>query len=128
MQLKSKELTFYDIISKTDINRDDLEKIVAEMILNKEINARVRDFIIFFQKISEDKRKEELQKIKNDLQQKMSNIEKMIHESRFDKAIVDLNDVIDVAKSFELENIVNKASEKNVNFFTIYNCKLLIYN
>jgi len=111
MQLKSKELTFYDIISKTGINRDDLEKIVGEMISNKEINAQVRDFIIFFKEISKDRKEEELQKIRDNLQRKMSEIDKLIQENRFDKAIIDLYDVIDVAKSFELEDVVNKASE-----------------
>jgi len=112
MQLKLKELPFYEIISKTGVNREDLEKIVGDMISSKEINARVRDFIIFFKEISIDKREEELQKIRNDLQQKMSEIEKLIQESRFDKAIVDLNYVIELAKSFKLENYVIKAREK----------------
>lgn len=112
MHLKSKELPFYEIISKTGVNREDLEKIVGEMISNKEINARVRDFIIFFKEISEDRREEELQKIRNDLQQKMSEIEKVIQESRFEKAIEDLNDVIGSAKSFKLEDFVIKAREK----------------
>ena len=74
MQLKSKELSFYDIISKTGITSKTLEKVVADMISNKEIHAQVRDFIIFFKKISETTRKEELQKISNDLKQKMSEI------------------------------------------------------
>jgi len=111
MQLKLQELPFYEIISKTGINREDLEKIVGEMISNKEINAGVIDFIIFFKEISKDRREEELQKIRNDLQQKMSDIDKIIQESRYDKAIVDLYDVIDVAKSFKLEDVVNRAEE-----------------
>ena len=111
MHLKSKELPFYEIISKTGIDRNDLTKIVSEMINNKEINARVRDFIIVFKEISKDKREEELQKIRNELQHKMSDIDNLIKESRFDKAIVDLYDVIDVAKSFKLEKVVIKAGE-----------------
>lgn len=54
MQLKSKELPFYEIILKTGIDRNDLEIIVTEMIMKKEVNAQVRDFILIFKKISKD--------------------------------------------------------------------------
>lgn len=54
MQLKSKELPFYEIILKTGIDRNDLEIIVTEMIMKKEVNAQVRDFILIFKEISKD--------------------------------------------------------------------------
>ena len=54
MQLKSKELPFCEIILKTGIDRNDLEIIVTEMIMKKEVNAQLRDFILIFKEISKD--------------------------------------------------------------------------
>ena len=54
MQLKSKELPFCEIILKTGIDRNDLEIIVTELIMKKEVNAQVRDFISIFKEISKD--------------------------------------------------------------------------
>jgi len=112
MQLKSKELSFYDIISKTGIERNTLEKLVAGMISKKEIDARERDFIIFFKEISEDKKEKELTKMRDDLQKKMSEIDNLIQSSSLEAAIIDLYHVIDVAKNFDLEEILLRAKEK----------------
>jgi len=112
MQLKVKELPFYEIITNTGIDRDDLKKVVSDMRSNKEINAQVRDFVIIFKEIPKGSREEELEKIRNDLQQKLSEIDKKIQERKLDKAIVELQDIISVAKSFKLENLVLEVREK----------------
>ena len=112
MHLKSRELPFYKIISKIGIDRNDLEKIVGEMITNKEINAKVTDFVIIFKKISEEKREEELNKNKRELQQKMSEIDNLINESRFNLAAKNLKGVIEFAKINELKDFISKAEEK----------------
>ena len=112
MQFKTKELPFFDIISKMGIKREALETIVDDMISNNEIDARVRDFVIIFKEISKEKREEGLKKIKNSLQQKMSDIDNLIKENRFDEGIATLNEVIEAAESFQLKDFVNKAKEK----------------
>ena len=117
--LKSKELPFYDIISKTGIERKNLDKVVRDMISDKEINARVRDFVILFKRIPKEKREEEPDKIKKDLQKKMSEIDQLIKENNLNKAILDLSEVSEVAKKYKFESLVNEAKEK------INNCKEL---
>ncbi len=112
MQFKTKELPFFDIISKMGIKREALETIVDDMISNNEIDARVRDFVIIFKEISKEKREEGLKKIINSLQQKMSEIDELINRNRFDEAIANLNHVTESAESFQLNDFVNKAKEK----------------
>lgn len=112
MQFKTKELPFFEIISTMGIKREALETIVDDMISKNEIDARVRDFVIIFKEISKEKREEGLKKIKNSLQQKMSGIDELINGNRFDEAIVNLNEVIESAESFQLKDFVNKAKEK----------------
>ncbi len=112
MQFKTKELPFFEIISKMGIKREALETIVDDMISNNEIEARVRDFVIIFKEISKEKREEGLKKIKNSLQQKMTEIDELINGNRFDEAIANLKHVIDSAESFQLKDFVNKANEK----------------
>ncbi|GAG54184.1 unnamed protein product, partial [marine sediment metagenome] len=112
MQLKSTELPFYEIISKTGIKREALETIVDELISKNEISARVRDFVIIFKPITKEKREEGLRKIKSSLQQKMSGIDELIKVNRFDEAITNLNEVIEGAESFQLKDFINNAKEK----------------
>jgi len=112
MQLQLKELPFYEIISKTGIDRKDLDKIISDLISKKEINARVRDFVILFKKIPKEKEEEEPDKIKKDLQKKMSEIDQLINENNLNKAILDLIEVSEVAEKFKLESLVNEAREK----------------
>ncbi len=112
MQFKSKELPFFEIISKTGVNRGALETIVDDMITNKVIDARVRDFVIIFREISKEKREEGLKKVKSGLQQQLSNIDELIQGNRFDEAIASLNSVIESAEEFSLAEIIEKAKDK----------------
>ncbi|MFX1566907.1 MAG: TIR domain-containing protein [Promethearchaeota archaeon] len=112
MQFQSKELPFFEIISKTGIKRETLETIVDDMITNHEINARVRDFVIIFKEISKEEREEGLRKIKTGLQQKMSEIDELIRGNRYDEAIANLNNIIASARNFGLIELMKKAQVK----------------
>ena len=82
------------------------------MIDNKEINARVRDFVIIFKEIPKEEKEKLVEKTRKELQQKLADIDDLIAQNRFDKAIVDLYDIRDTALSLELNELVTKAREK----------------
>ena len=111
-QLQVKELPFIEIISKTGIEREALDAIVDDMIDNKEINARVRDFVIIFKEIPKEAKEQLLDKIQKELHQKMSEVDDLVEENRFDKAILNLYEIRDLAESVGLDEFALKAKEK----------------
>ena len=110
-QLKREELPFSKITSKTGIHEKDLRSVVKDMISKKEIDAKVRDFVIVFKKVSEEEA-EELPDLMEALEEKMIEIEKIIKESRIGQAIKALEEVIEIAERYEFEDHVDLAREK----------------
>ncbi len=110
-QLKQKELPFFKITSKIGIRKKDLGLVISDMISNNEIHAKVRDFVIIFKKVSEEK-EEELPEIKEALEEKIAEIENIIKENRIDQAIIDLMEVIEIADKYKFEDLVKAAKEK----------------
>ncbi|MBY8985302.1 MAG: TIR domain-containing protein [Candidatus Lokiarchaeota archaeon] len=111
-QLQLKELPFFKIISKTGIESKALNTLVDELIANKEINARVRDFVLIFKEITKEKKEELTEKIQKDLQKKLSDIDIILKGNKFNEAIESLNEIRDTALSYNLIEIVNEAKEK----------------
>ena len=113
MEAESKELTYIDIMKKTGITNKALERLINEMLSNKEINAKIRDFTIIFRakkKIPKDKAAK--QKAIKKLEKKMSFVDYLIKENKFDIAIKNLNQIKESAKNYELIDYLNKAEEK----------------
>ena len=111
-QLQLKELPFFKIISKTGIESKALNTLVNELIANKEINARVRDFVLIFKEITKEEKEKLTEKIQGELQQKLSDIDIIIKGNKFNEAIESLNEIRDTALSYNLIEIVNEAKEK----------------
>ncbi len=112
MQLKTTELPYFKIISETGIIREDLDPLVKEMISQKKINAKVRDYVILFQEISPEKKQEELNKIKKEIQQKISQSDNLIKINEFSFAIKNLNEVKETARIFGLLDFIKTAEIK----------------
>jgi len=110
-QLKREELPFFKITSKTGISEKDLRSVVKDMISKKEIDANVRDFLIIFKKVSEEKA-EELPILMEVLKEKLNEIEKIIKENRIDQAIEALEEVLEMAVRYKFKDQVALAKEK----------------
>ncbi len=116
LQLKTTELPYFKIISETGITREDLDPLVKEMISQNIINAKVRDYVILFEEISPEKREEELNKIKKEIQRKISQCDNLIKIDEFSVAVKKLNEVKETAKIFGLLDII-KTTEKKIKEF-----------
>ena len=113
MEAESKELTYIEIMKKTGITSKALESLVDEMLSNKEIHAQIRDFTIIFKaKKKPAKAKAVKQKTINKLEKKMSFVDYLIKEEKFDIAIKNLNQIKESAQKYELIDFLNKAEEK----------------
>jgi len=112
LQLKTTELPYFKIISETGITREDLDPLVKEMISQNKINAKVRDYVILFQEISPEKKEEELNKIKKEIQQKIAQGDNLIKIDEFSAAIKNLNEVKETAKTFGLLDFIKTTEIK----------------
>jgi len=110
-QSKLDELPFFKITSETGIKQKDLSSVVKDMIASNEINAVVRDFVIIFMKVSEEK-EEELLNMKEAIEEKIAEIENIIKENRIDKAIKDLVEIIEMAEKYDYKDLVDDAKQK----------------
>ena len=111
-QLQLRELPFFKIISKTGIESKALNTLVDELIDKKEINARVRDFVLIFKQITKEEKEKLTEKIQRDLQQRLSDSDMLIKGNRFNEAIEILDEIRDTALNYNLIDIFNEAKEK----------------
>ena len=88
------------------------KRIVKEMISQKRIDAKVRDYVILYQEISPEKKKEELNKIKKEIKQKVSQSDNLIKIDEFSSAIKSLDEVKETARIFGLLDILKTAETK----------------
>jgi len=115
MEAESKELTYIDIMKKTGITNKALGRLVDEMLSNKEIDAQMRDFTIIFKakkKPPKDKAVKQKQEAIIKLEKKMSLVDELIKENKFDLAIKNLTQIKESAQKYELIDFLNKAEEK----------------
>jgi len=112
MQSKTAELPYYDIISKTDIIRKDLDLLVKEMINNTEIFAKVRDFVILFKETPEEKKEKEVKDLKKELQYKILEADKLIKGNKLQEAIKNLIELKEIAQNNKFLNLLKIIEEK----------------